>query len=422
MKIAFVVSEFPTLSETFILNQITGLVERGHDIRIIAQRRGKADKVHDDVEKYNLKENVIYHAMPRSKLVRALSALLFLFRKPSLIKTMNVFKYGVETLNLEALFVSNALSKESEFDVIYCHFGTLGNLGAIVRDSGFMKGRVITTFHGNDISAFLKKRGERAYEFLFENGDLFLPISENWRKRLVSLGCDKKKITVHRMGIETEKFAFRIREPEMDGIVKLTTIARLVEKKGVEYGIRAVARALKTNPNIEYQIVGDGPLRKSLEVLIEELGVGEQVTLLGWLDQAEVVRILEDTHLFLAPSVTASDGDQEGIPVVLMEALSMGIPVISTEHSGIPELVEDGTSGHLVRERDVDALTDKITLLARNTKDWERLGRNGRRHVEEHYDVARLNERLESIFLYSVKGMGDYEYFNYQRALVKEQG
>jgi colanic acid/amylovoran biosynthesis glycosyltransferase len=413
MDIAFVVGEFPSLSETFILNQITGLLDRGHHVTIYAQRKKDDMKVHPDVIRYRLMDRCLYHRMPKHKVRRLLSAILLILKKPKLLKTLNPFKYGKDVVSLEPAFLGN-ITANRRHDIILCHFGNIGSLTAVVRDAGLIRGKLLTVFHGKDMTTYVRKRGPHAYDFLFRKGDLFLPISEAWKKKLIELGCDEHKIVVHRMGIETDKFVYHPRKLRGQEPVKLTSIARLVEKKGLEYGIRAIDKVRKKNPGIRYRIVGDGPLRKELEALVDQLGLRDVVSLLGQREQSEVVEILRDTHIFLAPSVTASDGDQEGIPVVLMEALSMGIPVVSTRHSGIPELVQDGVSGYLVPERDADALADRILELIGQEQVWTKMGYAGREHVFAHYNSDALNTRLESIFYSLLKGTRGHEHSDRQ--------
>jgi colanic acid/amylovoran biosynthesis glycosyltransferase len=149
---------------------------------------------------------------------------------------------------------------------------------------------------------------------------------------------------------------------------------------------------------VRYDILGEGPLRPALEQLVRELGLGERVTLHGARDQDEVLEMLRRSHLALAPSVTSRDDDQEGIPVSLMEAMAIGLPVVSTFHSGIPELVHDGVSGRLVPERDVDALAGALEPLVDHPETWPAMGREGRRHVVENFNLRTLNDRLVEIF------------------------
>jgi colanic acid/amylovoran biosynthesis glycosyltransferase len=214
---------------------------------------------------------------------------------------------------------------------------------------------------------------------------------------LIELGCDERKVIVHRAGVDTARFEYRPRTRK-SGPVRLLTIARLVEIKGIDYAIHAVANAMKRGQDLQYKIAGDGPLRNSLEGLIEKLGVGDKIKLLGWQDQEGVIGLLREADILLAPSVTGGDGNQEGIPVVLMEALAQGIPVIATRHSGIPELVRDGEAGFLVPERDSEALGDKLVYLIEHPELWSEMGRRGHNYVKEHYNIDRLNDRLVEVY------------------------
>jgi len=247
------------------------------------------------------------------------------------------------------------------------------------------------------------KNGEDVYDELFRNGDLFLPISGYFKKRLIELGCDEAKVKVHRMGISSADFPFTVRTLSEDEPVRLLSIARLVEKKGIVYSLRAFARLIRQF-DLEYRIVGDGPLRQRIENLIADLGISDRVKLMGWLQQEEVAELLNDTHILVAPSVVGPEGDIEGIPNALIEAQAMGVPVVTTYHSGIPELVQDGKSGYLVPERDVDALTDRLGHLVDNPDLWPAMGKAGRAHVEKKYDIEKLNDQLVEHYRYLVSG------------------
>jgi colanic acid/amylovoran biosynthesis glycosyltransferase len=268
----------------------------------------------------------------------------------------------------------------------------------LLREIGAIEGKLVTVFHGFDITLLLKEQRERIYKRLFETGDLFLPISEHWKHRLIELGCPEEKIIVHRMGVDCNRFLFRSRRLDDSNKVRFVSIGRLVEKKGFEYGIRAVAKLTKNVQNIEYTIVGDGALNEYLQNLIQELGVDNNIHMVGWKQQEEVIEILENAHILLAPSVTSKNGDQEGIPVSLMEAMAMGLPIVSTKHSGIPELIENGVSGFLVPERDSEALYEKLKYLVDRPDMWPEMGAQGRKYVEENYNINKLNDRLVHIF------------------------
>ena len=433
MRIAFMVNSFPAISETFVLDQITGLIDRGHEVDVYAAERGDGPTAHDDVAAYGLLARARYYPrMPGNYLLRALKGLALVparyWRRPTAcLRALNVFRYGAFAASLRPLYGAVPFLPGRSYDVVHCHHGWNGTLGAVLVDMGLLKGKLVVTLHGFDMSAHLRRAGENAYRFLFERADLLLPVSECWRRRLVELGCDERKIRVHRMGVDLAKWAFAPRapafarssrdrrggsselrpdKPDADETIRIATVGRLVEKKGVEFGIRAVAKLLAKGDRIEYTVVGDGPLRGRLLALARELGAGDAVKLVGPRTRGEVVEILARTHVFLAPSVTAADGDQEGLPVVLMEAMATGAPLVATRHSGIPELVEDGVSGFLVPERDADALAAALGRLVAHPAEWAGLGRAARAAVEERHDAGRLNDELVRTFERLLDGGG----------------
>ena len=407
MKIAFIIGGFPTLSQTFILNQITGLLDMGHDIEIFAGSNPNDKKMHHDVEKYRLMERVHYTSIPYNKVKRILKAIFLIiknFHKAPLkiLKSLNVFKYGKMALSLKLLYILIPFL-DKNFDILYCHFGSNGILGTYLKEIG-INGKLVTTFHGYDMSSFIISNGDNVYKKLFLNGDLFLPISDYWKRKLIRLGCNEKKIIVHRMGINLEKFKFSERRKQSGEPIKILTIGRLVEKKGHEYAIQAIAKIIKKYKNIEYIIAGDGPFRSKLEDLISELGIESYIKFLGAVEQNEVLKLYQQAHIFILPSITARNGDQEGIPVVLMEAQATGLPIISTYHTGIPEVVVDGKSGFLVPERDVDALAERLNYLIERPELWPEMGRYGRKFVEERYNIKKLNQQLVEIYQNLIKG------------------
>lgn len=407
MRVAFIVNNFPVLSQTFILNQITGLIDSGIEVDIYANLPSQTSKTHHDVIKYNLLDKTNYFYIPhehniQEKIEYIKIAISNAGRYPILLKCLfNGFRSASEASlpRIVLPYILIPFLKNKQYDIIHCHFGPNGLKGALLKKSGFFTGKLITAFHGYDITQYIKDYSQNnQYQKLFDSGDLFQPISEHWQKRLIELGCDAQKITVHRMGIDCQNFCFMERNLIDNNKIKIVTISRLVEKKGIEYGIRAVAELIKSHRNIEYNIIGDGHLREELEQIIEHYGVRNTVILSGWKDQSEIIEILNQSHILLAPSVTSKDGDREGIPVVLMEAMAMGLPVVSTWHSGIPELVQDGVSGFLVPERDIDGLVDKLKHLVEHPETWAKMGRAGRIQVETNYNIEKLNTQLIEVY------------------------
>jgi colanic acid/amylovoran biosynthesis glycosyltransferase len=402
MRIAFIVLEFPTVSETAVLNQVIGLLRRGHQVDIYAFTKGTAG--HAEVTEHKLLDRTYYfpvapiNKIQRFKKAMGLVTYYFPHHAQILLKSLNFFKYGKSSVALRHLYSASVFLDKAPYDIIHCHYGTLGKTGLFLKDSVTAAGKVVVAFHGYDISSYVQLHGEKIYCELFKHGDLFLPVSNFWGGKLVELGCDQQKIRVHRAGIDLNRFAYVPRNPKSNEKIKLLTVGRLVEKKGLEYGIQAVARVVKEYPNLEYEIVGDGPLRSGLASLIEKLEMHNYVKLLGWKDQQEVATLMYNSDIFMAPSVTSYAGNQEGIPATLMEAMARGLPVLSTYHTGIPELVKDGQSGFLVPERDVTALTEKLTWLASHPQCWSEMGCIGRKLVETYHDINKLNDQLIEIY------------------------
>jgi len=420
MKIAFIVDSFPKLSETFVLNQITGLIQLGNEVRIFSREAGDEGVHHSEIEEFGLVDKTVYYGKdaietPKGKILRVLQALGIIFQKSeksrrALLRSMSFLRFGRNAISLTTFYsILPFLDKGlEEYDVVHCHFGPVGAMASLLKEAGVIRGKVVTTIHGYDITSYVKEEGKNVYEHLFKLGDLFMPISERWRKELISLGCPEEKIMVHHMGVDLDKFTFLPRGTEDDQVINVLTVARLVEKKGVEYGIRAVAKALSSYPDIHYVIVGDGPLIENIQQLISKLNVENKVELAGWKSQDEIVSLMKGADILLAPSVTSTDGDQEGIPVVLMEALAQGLPVLSTQHSGIPELIRDGESGYLVPERDVDSLSDKLLLLSGDRERWRTMGMAGRKFIEEEFNILSLNKSLVSTYEKLVNSGGKF--------------
>jgi colanic acid/amylovoran biosynthesis glycosyltransferase len=294
--------------------------------------------------------------------------------------------------------MSIALLKRGPFDIIYCQFGTLGPNAVSLHQIGPGKGAIVTSIRGYDATVYIKKH-PGIYDELFREGNLFLPVCEFLKERLIQEGCEESKIVVHYDGIDCSKFKYIQRQRISGEPVKVLTIARLVEKKGVVFAIEAVSHLLSKGEKIEYTVVGDGTLRDSLQQLIASLGIERHVRLVGLKTHEEVKKLLEESHMLVAPSLTAEGGDQEGIPNVIKEAMASGLPVISTLHSGIPELVTHGVSGLLVPERDATSLADSLAYLISRPEICNEMGRAGRMHVEQKFDTDVLNKKLEELFL-----------------------
>jgi colanic acid/amylovoran biosynthesis glycosyltransferase len=217
-------------------------------------------------------------------------------------------------------------------------------------------------------------------------------------ERLLEAGCDRSKVVVLHSGIDCARFQYIERHHRKGEAMRIVTIGRLTEKKGIAFAIQAVAQVIASGRNLSYTIVGEGPLRAELLRLVEELDLSKHVQLLGWRTRDQVVDLIEAAHVLLAPSVTAADGDEEGIPNSVKEAMASGMQVVSTNHGGIPELVEDGVSGYLVPQRDVEAIADRLRQLIDHPQAWANMGQAARKRVMAEFDIDKLNDELVRLY------------------------
>ncbi len=373
LKILVVVNKFPTVS-TNILLPIAGLNDLGNDVYVYAAHGGRAlnQTFINALEEYSLLD--------------------FIYKR-------TYYNDSHE----KKIKLTNLPPNLSSFDVILCQLGGLGKLFAAMKKSKQINGKLVTFFRGVDLcKAYSNKSNE--YDELFCYGDLFLPVCHSFAEKLRALGANRDKIKVCFTGIDSNKFAYSQRSYAPGGIIYVVTVCRLIEKKGLKVAIRAMANIIKEFSNVRYAIVGSGELRVKLKVLIKNLSVQNKIKFIGKRSQQEVVKILSKAHIFIHPSVTARNGDGEGIPRALKEAMSCGLPVIATLHNGIPEVVDEGISGFLVPEYDVISLERQLRYLILNPQVWNKMGKNGYKKIKNMHDMKVVNKYLEKILQRLVNG------------------
>jgi colanic acid/amylovoran/stewartan biosynthesis glycosyltransferase WcaL/AmsK/CpsK len=292
------------------------------------------------------------------------------------------------------------------YGLVHAHFGTSG-MYALPWATRYRLPLVVT-FHGVDVTVLdswarlLPHRWPYAWlaSSVLQRMTLGLCVSTEIRDRLLAKGASPERLIVHRLGIDLGSFT---KGPRDAARVEAIMVGRLVEKKGFEYGLRAFALASRRASNAFLTIVGGGPRRAALERLARTLGVAERVVFAGVLPGHEVAERLSRSDVLLAPSVTARDGNREGSPMVVKEASASQVVPIGTYHGGIPEAIDDGDTGFLVPERDVETLADRLERLAVDPALRARMGAAARRKMEREYDnrtrVRALEERYDEAVL-----------------------
>lgn len=281
--------------------------------------------------------------------------------------------------------------------LIHAHFGTDGLL--ILPLARALGVPLITSLRGYDVArsdGALLRSGRLSWiryaigkKRLQHGGALFLAVSDALRKQAISRGYPEARTLTHCNGVDLDRFRPGD-APTEPGLI--LHVGRLVEKKGTKVLIEALTRIA----GAKLTIIGDGPLRKTLERQARELG--DRVRFLGALPSDDVANWMRRASVLAAPSLTASDGDAEGLPNVVVEAAASGLPVVGTTHSGIPEAIEEGISGFLVPEGDAEALAARLTTLLGSDSLRRDMGAAARRLAEHKFSRQMLTERLESIY------------------------
>jgi colanic acid/amylovoran biosynthesis glycosyltransferase len=301
--------------------------------------------------------------------------------------------------------------KKRSPQLVHAHFGLDGVLSLPLAKK--LNVPLVVTFHGNDatgmeykstgrakLTDLFQKRGQffrdlylERRDRLFKSANCFIAVSEFIRSKLVDKGCPSGKILVHYIGVDIDKFTPNLsiqREP----IVMF--VGRLVEKKGCEYLIRAMAQVQAVMPEIELVVVGSGPLQQRLEQLAQNCL--KRYRFLGVQPPEAVKDLMNRSLLLCTPSVTAANGDSEGLPIVVYEAQAMGLPVVGSIHAGIPEAVVHGETGFLAPEKDWETLGKHIVTLLNDVQLRERFSMAGRKRAEQKFSLKSNTAKLEATY------------------------
>ncbi|CCQ10309.1 Colanic acid biosynthesis glycosyl transferase WcaL [Pseudoalteromonas luteoviolacea B = ATCC 29581] len=409
IRLAIFADSFPSRSETFVINQVMALIDLGVDVTILSVYRGDMNLLEQrHLKPYQLATRTRYllEESPKSgalhKLIKRAKQALFAPAPFTLLNTAK--RLALPLARLKLLACASALKQQNtRFDWIVCHFGHNGVFAQQLRQLGLLQGNIATIFHGADISAVTPSDAiGKAYRAMLASTELALPISELWAQQVRQLGALEHNIVVQRMGVELKRFEYAFlphgREP-----LKVFCAARFSEKKGLLDAIDAIALAAE-QVDIHFELGGFGELDTQIKARIEAHQLSNYITLLGPLSSEQVQQKLSQAHVYLLPSITASNGDREGVPVALMEAMASGCVVVSTLHSGIPELIEHNHSGLLAPEKAPQVLAEYLIALAGDDALRLRLATHAREKVTWFSDIDTLNSQLLDELTRRLKG------------------
>jgi glycosyltransferase involved in cell wall biosynthesis len=288
------------------------------------------------------------------------------------------------------------------YDLVHAHFGTQG-----VYALPYVKRHDLpfaVTFHGIDVGDLFGPRRflPRQWRYwalsdsIFEEADILLADSIELAELLIEMGAPKEKLQVHRLGVDLSKFQ---RADEERSVPRITMVGRFTEKKGFRYALRACANVLSDDA-VEGEVVmlGDGELESELRQIVREGGIEDRVDFRGAVPHEEVAHVLARTDVMMCPSVVTRTHDRDSGIVVAKEGSACEVPVIGTYHGGIPSIIDDGETGFLVPERDVDALTDALHTLLTDGDLRRRFGRAAREKMRRELSMDDQVRALETYY------------------------
>ena len=399
LKVAYIMSRFPKLTETFVLYEMIAVQSEGVQVEVYPLLREKAEVVHPDAKPFV----EAAHFQPFISLPILRANLHFLLRKPGaylgalwtlLRATWGSPRFFVGALGIFPKSVYFAYRMKAEkIDHVHAH------IASHPAAAGFIIHRLVGipysfTAHGSDLHRDRHMLREKVAEAAF------VAAISNYNKELIVAECKgqyRDKVIVVHCGVDTEVF----RDRSVDVLSEngkqpftIVCVGTLHEVKGQAYLLEACANLQKKGLDFICHLVGDGPDRQALTSLAEQSGISARVRFHGQQPREKIAELLQQADVLVAPSVPTSDGRREGIPVVLIEAMSSGVPVIASNLSGIPELVINEKTGLLTPPRDSAAITNALERYYREPALRQHLGNAGRQMVTEEFDLYKNAARL----------------------------
>lgn len=370
-KIAIYTSFFLPISETFIYRQLLGVTEEFNPIVITKTLHNQDLFPYDKICLYkrNLKERIYS-------------------------KIISKFSNNYSSISKQQVQCFKNILTNNQIQLIHAHFGPHGL--NMLPPAQALNIPLVVTFHGYDASAELQvKKYAATIKKLFQYAYI-IAVSNKMATKLISLGANPDRTFTHYIGAPLDTFKYQPRKPIVLKVknnepIKFLQIARFAEKKGHKYTLEAFKTFLTYYPKSELILAGTGPLENQCKEFCKQHHL-ENIRFIGPVTEKEVIPLLQQADVYLQHSITASNGDQEGIPIGIAEAMATGLPIISTLHSGIPELVRDGIDGHLVNEKDINGYVNKMRQILnfkeQDTQSW----------IKQKFDLEANCKTLSSIY------------------------
>ncbi len=402
LKVGYILRKFPVLSETFILNEILALEAQGMHVTIFSLTRPNIPRFHEDLPK--LKASILYvpeivtpgAVLKYNKRSRKRHSKRYLRTLSYVLKSG---KAGLLWRFLQACFVSEKAAHLG-LHHLHAHFATRATTVAFL--SSMMSG-IPYSFTAHAFDIFRKEYSRKALLKKIQNSKFMVTVSDFNKAHLETLApVESNRIVRVYNGIDLSRFSANGSTQQTP--FTILCVARLVEKKGHADLIQACKLLRERGISFRCWIVGMGLLRKDLDKQIRDSDLGDTVFLLGPHTQLEVVERYHSSDLFVLPCRVDSDGNRDGLPVSIVEALACGLPVVSTAVTGIPEVIAHGENGLLVPDNNPVILADAIESLIKDRNLYEHLRSNARNSVSANFDIRQTAATLQKLFQIRVPG------------------
>ena len=301
------------------------------------------------------------------------------------------------TVNPVKKIAVRSFLRKNKIDVVLAEYG-LTAIGAVIICRQ-LNVPLVVHFHGYDAyQTDVLDQYSRAYQSVFDYASAVIAVSKHMREQLIMLGAPAEKTFYNSYGVDVEKFKLA---PVLASPIQAISVGRFVEKKAPYLTILAFKKVLDRLPDAKLVMVGTGPLHDICRKLLKALHIDHAVELKGVLDHTTVAGLMQESRVFVQHSLMPASGDSEGTPNTLLEAGASGLPVVSTRHAGIPDVVIHGTTGFLVDEEDIDAMSDYICQLLMDPLVASEMGRKARKHISENFNLDISIRKLSDIINHS---------------------
>ncbi|MBT8288948.1 MAG: glycosyltransferase family 4 protein [Bacteroidia bacterium] len=406
--IAVIVIYFPTTSETFIVNQINGLIESGKQISLYAYNKVDNDVIHDSLLTHDLLNKVRYFVHPsKSKILRFTGFLGWTFSNIRRIKwklffrSLNVFKYGKDAYTLKLFYEAQWFLVNHNIDLIHAHFGMCGNRIAYLKSMNILPESVklITTFHGFDIEPGQAEYYKDKYKYLIHETAAYIANTPYLKSLIEEINERKKPVHVLPVGLDTD--FFKKTEPKKENpYFDLLFCGKLIPLKGPDLAIKIVEALHKRGyKQVRLQMVGKGRMMDQLQEQARQIEIPDAIIFHGALDQTALKFLFESADVFLMPGRhDPKTGRAETQGLVIQEAQAMEVPVVVSDVGGMKYGMIPDETGILVPSEQIETFVETLIVLINDPQLRANMGENGRTLVESNYRNKILNEKLVRIY------------------------